>query len=100
MVISGDHSTAGGTIAGIKMAKPKSRLGVIWIDAHADLAYTLYNSIRKYAWDATGGSIGEDNEESKVHELDEETTKAMESIKKLLEKLNPKFCLKILFLFH
>jgi len=37
VVLSGDHGTAGGTIAGIKMAKPKSKLGVIWIDAHADL---------------------------------------------------------------
>src|SRR6188474_3052397 len=37
VVISGDHSIAGATIAGIKMAKPKSKLGVIWIDAHADL---------------------------------------------------------------
>src|SRR5215210_5440895 len=30
VVLSGDHSTSGATIAGIKMAKPKSRLGVIW----------------------------------------------------------------------
>ena len=37
VIISGDHSIAGATIAGIKMAKPKSKLGVIWIDAHADL---------------------------------------------------------------
>ena len=37
VILSGDHSTAGATIAGIKMAKPKSKLGVIWIDAHADL---------------------------------------------------------------
>lgn len=29
VVLAGDHSTAGGTIAGIKMAKPKSRLGEI-----------------------------------------------------------------------
>ena len=33
VVLSGDHSMAGATIAGIKMAKPKSKLGVIWIDA-------------------------------------------------------------------
>ena len=32
LVLAGDHSTSGGTIAGIKMAKPKQRLGVIWID--------------------------------------------------------------------
>ena len=43
MVLSGDHSNAGGTIAGIKAAKPNSRLGVIWIDAHADL-HTPYTT--------------------------------------------------------
>src|SRR3954468_4218433 len=32
IVLAGDHSTAGGTIAGIKMTYPKQRLGVIWID--------------------------------------------------------------------
>src|SRR5690554_6255423 len=37
IVLAGDHSTAGGTIAGIKMAHPKKKLGVVWIDAHADL---------------------------------------------------------------
>ncbi|MCZ2443524.1 MAG: arginase [Flavobacteriales bacterium] len=37
VVISGDHSSAGGTIAGVKMAYPKAKIGVIWIDAHADL---------------------------------------------------------------
>ncbi len=37
IVLAGDHSTAAGTIAGIKMAYPKQRLGVVWIDAHADL---------------------------------------------------------------
>ena len=37
VVISGDHATSGATIAGIRIAKPKSKLGVIWIDAHADL---------------------------------------------------------------
>jgi len=37
LVIAGDHSTAGGTIAGVKKAFPTNRIGVIWIDAHADL---------------------------------------------------------------
>ena len=43
IVISGDHSSAIGTIAGIKKAKPASRLGIIWLDAHADL-HTPYTS--------------------------------------------------------
>lgn len=37
IVLAGDHSTAAGTICGIKAAAPDKRLGVIWIDAHADL---------------------------------------------------------------
>lgn len=37
LIFAGDHSTAYGTIAGITKAFPKKRLGVIWIDAHADL---------------------------------------------------------------
>ena len=48
IVLSGDHSSALGTISGIKDARPDLRLGVIWIDAHADLhsPYTclLYTS--------------------------------------------------------
>lgn len=42
-VISGDHSNAAGTVAGIKKQYPNKRLGVIWIDAHADL-HTPYSS--------------------------------------------------------
>ncbi|MCH2043737.1 MAG: arginase [Saprospiraceae bacterium] len=37
VVLAGDHSTAGGTIAGIRRAFPDKRLGVIWVDAHADM---------------------------------------------------------------
>jgi len=37
LIISGDHSTSFGTISGIKKAHPERRLGVVWIDAHADL---------------------------------------------------------------
>ncbi len=37
LVLSGDHSSAIGTIAGIKSAYPNKNIGVIWIDAHGDL---------------------------------------------------------------
>lgn len=37
VIIAGDHGSAAGTIAGIKSAYPEKRLGVIWIDAHADI---------------------------------------------------------------
>lgn len=37
LIIAGDHSSAGGTMAGLKMTYPGKRLGVLWIDAHADI---------------------------------------------------------------
>ncbi|MBP6389372.1 MAG: arginase [Flavobacteriales bacterium] len=37
IVVGGDHSIAIGSVSGTKMAYPNERLGVIWIDAHADL---------------------------------------------------------------
>ena len=37
IVLSGDHSSALGTISGIKAAYPDKNIGVFWIDAHADL---------------------------------------------------------------
>ena len=45
IVLAGDHSSAGGTIAGIKQAFPDKRLGVIWLDAHSDIhsPYTTHS---------------------------------------------------------
>ncbi|MES2799909.1 MAG: arginase [Bacteroidota bacterium] len=37
LVLAADHGSAAGTIAGIKSAFPNKRLGVVWIDAHADI---------------------------------------------------------------
>lgn len=37
MLLSGDHSSACAAVAGLKNAFPGSRIGVIWIDAHADI---------------------------------------------------------------
>jgi arginase len=37
IVLSGDHSSALGTISGIKAVYPDKALGVVWLDAHADL---------------------------------------------------------------
>ena len=37
IVLSGDHSSALGTISGIKAAFPDQQLGIIWMDAHSDI---------------------------------------------------------------
>jgi arginase len=36
-IMAGDHSSAGGTISGVKKAFPDQIIGVVWIDAHGDL---------------------------------------------------------------
>jgi len=43
IILAGDHSTAVGTIAGIKAAYSDKDIGVIWIDAHADI-HTPYTT--------------------------------------------------------
>lgn len=89
VVLSGDHSSAGGTIAGIKMAKPKSKLGVIWIDAHADLHTPYTTPSGNMHGMPLATAIGEDNKERKVHDLDEKTFKAWEQLKNI-GKISPK----------
>jgi arginase len=37
VIIAGDHSSSGGSIAGVKAAYPNQRMGIIWVDAHGDL---------------------------------------------------------------
>lgn len=89
VILSGDHSNAGGTIAGIKMAKPKSKLGVIWIDAHADLHTPYTTPSGNMHGMPLASALGEDNEECAVHELDEKTTTAWNQLKNI-GKINPK----------
>ena len=37
LLIAGDHSSAAGTLAALKKNYPNQRIGVVWIDAHADI---------------------------------------------------------------
>ena len=83
VVLSGDHSTAGATIAGIKLAKPKSRLGVIWIDAHADLHTPFTTPSGNIHGMPMAVSINENNEDCAVHEIDEVTLKYWNFLKNI-----------------
>src|SRR5687767_10627193 len=89
VVLSGDHSIAGGTIAGIKIAKPKSKLGVIWIDAHADIHTPYTTPSGNLHGMSLAVSINEDNIESAVHDLDEDTIKSWNQLKNV-GKIAPK----------
>ena len=89
VVLSGDHSIAGGTIAGIKMAKPKSKLGVIWVDAHADLHTPYTTPSGNMHGMSLSTAIGEDNLECKIHDVDEKTVKLWNQLKSI-GKIQPK----------
>jgi arginase len=92
VVLSGDHSTAGATIAGIKMAKPKSKLGVIWIDAHADLHTPYTTPSGNVHGMPVAVTINKDNEDCAVHDVDEDTAKwwnHLKSIGRIVPKVLP-----------
>jgi arginase len=81
VVLSGDHSTAGATIAGIKMARPKSKLGVIWIDAHADMHTPYTTPSGNVHGMSLAAAINENNMDCAVHDVDAETAKYWNQLK-------------------
>ena len=68
VVISGDHSPAAGTIAGIRKANPGKRIGVIWIDAHADLHSPYTSPSGNIHGMPLAAALQEDNLACKVNE--------------------------------
>lgn len=81
IIMAGDHSTAYGTIAGIKKAFPKIRLGVIWIDAHADLHTPFTTPSGNMHGMALAMACGIDNLECKVNDPRGETLEYWEQLK-------------------
>ena len=81
LVIAGDHSTAYGTIAGICKAYPKKRLGVIWIDAHADIHTPYTTQTGNMHGMPLAMACGIDNLECKVNDPRGETVEYWEQIK-------------------
>ncbi|MDQ3192698.1 MAG: arginase [Bacteroidota bacterium] len=82
VVLAGDHSTAGATIAGIKMAYPKQRIGVIWIDAHADLHSPYTSPTGNMHGMPLAVTLGEDNITNKMNKVDKETAELWNKLKK------------------
>jgi arginase len=89
IVLAGDHSSALGTISGIKMAYPTKRLGVIWIDAHADLHTPYTTPSGNMHGMPIACVLGEDNKERQQNKPDDETIEYWEKLK-ALGGINPK----------
>jgi len=83
LVIAGDHSTAGATIAGLKMARPKRKLGVIWVDAHADMHSPYTTPSGNMHGMPLAISLAEDNTDNQVHNPDAHTLEYWKKLKSL-----------------
>lgn len=83
IVLSGDHSSALGTISGVKAALPDQTLGVIWIDAHADLHSPYTSPSGNIHGMPLAAAIGDDNMGSLINEVDAKTEKFWRAMKNI-----------------
>ena len=92
IVLSGDHSSALGTISGIKAAHPDKKLGVIWIDAHADIHSPFTSPSGNIHGMPLAAAMGLDNLDCKINEPEEVTNTHWNNMKNIGEagpKLSP-----------
>jgi arginase len=80
-VLAADHGSAGGTIAGIKAAFPNKRLGVVWIDAHADIHTPYTTPTGNMHGMPLASALNVDNMECKVNDACEETVSIWNQLK-------------------
>ena len=73
IVLSGDHSSALGTISGIKAANPHQTIGVIWLDAHADLHSPYTSPSGNIHGMPLAAVLGKDNLEHQLNPIEAAT---------------------------
>jgi arginase len=83
IVLSGDHSSALGTISGIKAAFSEQNVGVIWIDAHADLHSPYTSPSGNIHGMPLAAALANDNLASKTNAVDPDTQKYWEEMKQI-----------------
>jgi arginase len=83
LVLSGDHSSALGSISGLKCAYPDKRIGVVWIDAHADIHSPHTTPSGNIHGMPLAAALADDNLDRKVNEVSETTHKNWEAMKNI-----------------
>ena len=83
IVLSGDHSSALGTISGVKAAFPLQEVGVIWIDAHADIHSPYTSPSGNIHGMPLAAAMGEDNLDCQENEVSRETSDLWERMKNI-----------------
>lgn len=83
IVLSGDHSSALGTISGVKSKYANKNVGVIWIDAHADLHSPYTTPSGNVHGMPLAASLAKDNLSYKINEVNDNTKTVWEAIKNI-----------------
>lgn len=83
IVLSGDHSSALGTISGVKAAYPQKRVGVVWIDAHADIHSPYTSPSGNIHGMPLAAALSEDNLEFQINDITRETSDLWERMKNI-----------------
>ncbi len=73
IVLSGDHSSALGTISGVKAAFPNDHIGVVWIDAHSDLHSPFTTPSGNVHGMPLAAALNNDNIEYQINEVSNST---------------------------
>lgn len=81
VIFTGDHSNAGGTIAGIHRAFPTKRLGVVWVDAHADLHSPYTSPTGNVHGMPLSNALNEDNLKNQNNSPSDETIRTWNDMK-------------------
>ncbi|MEL7119201.1 MAG: arginase [Bacteroidota bacterium] len=98
IVISGDHSSALGTMSGIKAFHREKRMGVIWIDAHADLHSPYTSPSGNVHGMPIAAALGQDNTNYQSNEVTVTTNGEWEKLKNISTR-GPKFLAEDLIYF-
>ncbi|WBX73036.1 arginase [Tenacibaculum pacificus] len=83
IVLSGDHSSALGTISGVKAANPTKKVGVIWIDAHGDLHTPYTSPSGNIHGMPLGAVISDNNLDCQINDVDRETADLWDRMKNI-----------------
>ena len=83
IVLSGDHSSALGSMSGIKAALPNKTIGVVWIDAHADLHSPYTSPSGNIHGMPLAAALSEDNLDFQINDIDRETSDLWERMKNI-----------------
>ena len=90
-ILSGDHSSANALVSGVKDHYANSRIGVIWIDAHADLHSPYTTPSGNIHGMPIAALMGDDHKEMGRNEPKEITKKLWQDMKRLGRKrISPK----------